>query len=168
VKLLEKRLLLWGRVYVEGKKMQNFVTGRKNKFLFFMEHSFYCLLIDFLAFLTIIFISKLYGRIIFVLSVLAAFMYFLKLNVLYKKNTEYLELKKVFEDDKNEFARLFQKTFSRVLLPGFVIAFSLNLAIFHNLLVHLLLLLFGYFLFFIYINIKLIGILVAKKKKWKF
>jgi len=148
--------------------MQNFVTGKKNKFFFFLEHIFYCLLIDCLAFLTVIFINKLYGSIVFILSVVATFFYLFGLNSLYKKNTEYLEAKKVFEDDKNEFVELFQKTYVRFLLPGMVLAFSLNLAIFHILLVHLLLLLLGYFLFFVYINIKLIGILVAKKKSWKF
>jgi len=148
--------------------MQNFVTGRKNKFFFFMEHSLFCLLIWLLSFLTIIFINKLYGRIIFGLSVVATLFYLFGLKALYKKNTEYLEAKKIFEDDTNEFIRLFQKTFIRFLLPGLIVAFSLNLVIFHNLLAEVLLLLFGYFLFFVYINIKLIGILVAKKKKWKF
>jgi hypothetical protein len=148
--------------------MKNFVAERKNKLFFFMKHSFFCLLIVLLSFLTIIFISKLYGRIIFGLSVVASLFYFFSLNSLYKKNTEYLEAKQVFEDDKNEFVKLFQKTFIRFLLPILIVGFSLNLAIFHNLLVHTLLLLLAYLFFFIYINIKLIDILVAKKKRWKF
>lgn len=148
--------------------MQNFVTGRKNKFFFFVEQGFYCLLIDCLAFLTIIFINRLYGEIIFGLSVVAMLFYLFGLKALYKKNTEYLELRKMFEDDKNEFVKLFQKTFIRFFLPILIAGFSLNLAIFHNLLVHLLLLLLSYLFFFIYINIKLIDILIAKRKKWRF
>jgi hypothetical protein len=95
-------------------------------------------------------------------------MYLSKLKVLYKRNTEYLEAKETFEDGKNEFAKLFQKTFIRFFLPILIVGFILNLAIFHNLLVNILLLLLGYLFFFIYINIKLMDILLAKRKKWRF
>lgn len=149
-------------------KMRNFNVERKNKFFFFIRHSFFCLLIDLLAFSTSLLIKKLYGNVILGLCLLATLMYLSKLKVLYQKNNEYFEAREAFEDGKNEFARLFQKAFVRVLLPGIIIAFTLNLAIFHNLLVHLLLLLLAYLFFFIYTNIKLIDILLAKKRKWRF
>jgi hypothetical protein len=148
--------------------MRNFNIEGENKFFFFIRHSFFCLLIDLFSFLTSLFIKKLYGNIILWLCVVATLMYLSKLKVLYKRNTEYLEAKETFEDGKNEFAKLFQKTFIRFFLPILIVGFILNLAIFHNLLVNILLLLLGYLFFFIYINIKLMDILLAKRKKWRF
>jgi hypothetical protein len=148
--------------------MSNFISTKKNKFFFFLKNIFFGGLVLVFSFLTIFLINKLVGRVVFGLSIIGVFLYIIKLNLLYSKNVEYLELKKMLEDDKNEFVKIFQKTFVRILFPSIFVIFSLNLIIFHNLFVHTLLQILLYLLFFIYINIRLVDILFAKRKNLKF
>jgi hypothetical protein len=162
--------------------MSNFLSVKSNRFSFYLKNILTDIFILFFPFLImaiaknttlilpstfvkiitlVLYIIK-YGSFVFVV------IHLFKLGVLYNKETEYQTLKDMFESGKNEFVRSFQGVFTKFLLPIFFLVFSMNLFFLKNIFVHLIALLFIFVVFFVYINIKLVDIVLAKKMNLRF